>query len=79
VQAIAFLIRSIYNACFIAAIASEQPGAGVGQKLKLNAFPKSPASREQERAQHDWSRAGKSQIMHARAQRKRSWKAVMGG
>jgi hypothetical protein len=43
------------------------------------AVQKAPASREQGRALHDRKRAGKPQIMHARAKRKRSWAAVLPG
>jgi hypothetical protein len=39
------------------------------------AVQKAPASREQGRALHDPKMAGKPQIMHARAKRKRSWAA----
>jgi hypothetical protein len=45
----------------------------------LSAFPRTPASREQGRALHDRNRAGESQIMHARAKRKRSRAAVVTG
>jgi hypothetical protein len=67
------------GACSTTAFASEPPGAGEKQLVESLSFPEPLHPVSSDRALHDRNRVGESQIMHARAKRKRSRAAVLTG